>query len=132
MNDLIRLSDKNRTEIFATVSTLKNLPPEAIEKDVWVTAVLRSLFALPYSNQISFKGGTSLSKCWNVIERFSDDVDVAINREYFGFTGETLSKREVNKKLRVQIYLRRLFARFVKWKFNDKPWNCTYDVYNGK
>jgi predicted nucleotidyltransferase component of viral defense system len=100
MNDLIKLSDKNRTEIFTTVSTLKNLPPEAIEKDVWVTAVLRSLFVLPYSEQISFKGETSLSKCWKVIERFSEDVDVAINREYFGFTGETLSKREVNKKLR--------------------------------
>ena len=100
MNDLIKLSGKDGMEIVATASTLKNLPPEAIEKDVWVTAVLRSLFALPYAQQISFKGGTSLSKCWAVIERFSEDVDVAISREFFGFTGENLSKRDVNKKLR--------------------------------
>jgi hypothetical protein len=52
MNDLIRLSDKERAEIFATVSTLKNLPPEAIEKDIWVTAVLRSLFALPLLSEL--------------------------------------------------------------------------------
>jgi predicted nucleotidyltransferase component of viral defense system len=77
-----------------------NLPNVAIEKDVWVTAVLRSLFALPYANQISFKGGTSLSKCWNLIQRFSEDVDIAINREYFGFQGETFTIREISKKLR--------------------------------
>jgi predicted nucleotidyltransferase component of viral defense system len=77
-----------------------NLPPEAIEKDVWVTAVLRALFALPYAEQISFKCGTSLSKCWNVIQRFSEDVDIAINREYFGFQGETFTIREISKKLR--------------------------------
>jgi hypothetical protein len=100
MNNLIKLSDKDRTDIFTTVATLKNLSKEAVEKDWWVTAVLRSLFALPYANQISFKGGTSLSKCWKIIERFSEDVDIAINREYFGFFGETLSKRDVNKKLR--------------------------------
>ena len=100
MNNLIKLANKDRTDIFTTVATLKNLSKEAVEKDWWVTAVLRSLFALPYADNISFKGGTSLSKCWNIIERFSEDVDIAINREYFGFFGEILSKREVNKKLR--------------------------------
>ncbi|GHU94957.1 nucleotidyltransferase [Bacteroidia bacterium] len=100
MNNFFQLSNQNRIEVVNQAVIRKKLPPEAIEKDVWVTAVLRSLFALPYAEQISFKGGTSLSKCWNVIERFSEDVDVAINREYFGFVGENLSKRDVNKKLR--------------------------------
>lgn len=100
MNNLINLPNKDKIDIFNTVATLKHISKEAAEKDWWVTAVLRSLFALPYSDSISFKGGTSLSKCWNVIERFSEDVDIAINREYFGFLGETLTKREVNKKLR--------------------------------
>ncbi|GHT27075.1 nucleotidyltransferase [Bacteroidia bacterium] len=77
-----------------------NLPAVAIEKDVWVTAVLRALFALPYADNISFKGGTSLSKCWNIIERFSEDVDIAINREYFGFQGETFTIKQISKNLR--------------------------------
>ncbi|HNQ69532.1 MAG TPA: hypothetical protein PLM04_08290 [Paludibacteraceae bacterium] len=47
MNNLIILSDKDKIEIFTTVATLKNLSKEATEKDWWVTAVLRSLFALP-------------------------------------------------------------------------------------
>lgn len=100
MNDLVKLSNKDKTDIFNTVATLKHISRDAVEKDWWVTAVLRSLFALPYSNHISFKGGTSLSKCWNIIERFSEDVDLAINREFFGFFGETFTKREINKKLR--------------------------------
>jgi predicted nucleotidyltransferase component of viral defense system len=47
---------------------------------------------------LTFKGGTSLSKAWNLIQRFSEDIDLALDREFLGFTGE-LSKKDV-KKLR--------------------------------
>ena len=60
---------------------------------------MRALFALPYANQISFKGGTSLSKCWNVISRFSEDIDIAVNRVFLGYGGE-LSRTQVSDKLR--------------------------------
>lgn len=46
-----------------------------------------------------FKGGTSLSKCWQIIDRFSEDIDIAIDREFLGFTGN-LTKKEIGKKLR--------------------------------
>jgi len=70
-----------------------------IEKDEWVTSVIRALFSLPYAEQLLFKGGTSLSKCYNLIERFSEDVDIAINREFLGFSGE-LSSNQIRNKLR--------------------------------
>lgn len=70
-----------------------------IEKDWWVTAILRALFALPYAQHMSFKGGTNLSKCWNLIRRMSEDVDIAIDREYLGFGGK-LSKTQISDKLR--------------------------------
>jgi predicted nucleotidyltransferase component of viral defense system len=69
------------------------------KKMFWITAVLRSLFSLPYAEHLSFKGGTSLSKCWNAIERFSEDVDIAVNREFLGFSG-TLSKTQISDRLR--------------------------------
>ena len=100
MNKFFQLSEKDRIEIINQIVIHKKLPAEAIEKDIWVTVVLRALFALPYAENISFKGGTSLSKCWNLIERFSEDVDIAINREYFGFFGDTFTIRQVSKKLR--------------------------------
>jgi hypothetical protein len=87
-------------EFFNQLHEDTNLPQVIIEKDVWVTAVLRALFALPYAENLSFKGGTSLSKCYNLIERFSEDVDIAINREFFGFTGDTFTIKQISKELR--------------------------------
>ena len=100
MNKFFQLSQKDRIEIINQAVIHKKLPPEAIEKDIWVTVVLRALFALPYFEHISFKGGTSLSKCWNVIERFSEDVDIAINREFFGFQGDTFTIKQISKLMR--------------------------------
>nr|WP_255710122.1 nucleotidyl transferase AbiEii/AbiGii toxin family protein [Pontibacter harenae] len=50
-----------------------------VEKDYWVTLVLYRLAHSPYVEQAIFKGGTSLSKAYNLIERFSEDIDLAIN-----------------------------------------------------
>ena len=72
---------------------------QIIEKDWWVTAVLHALFKLPYAGHISFKGGTNLAKCWNLINRMSEDIDIAIDREFLGFSG-TLSKTQISDKLR--------------------------------
>lgn len=96
----IDLSTEDRVDILDRVSTELNIRQrEVIEKDWWVTAVLRAMFSLPYANHLSFKGGTSLSKCWHLIDRFSEDIDIAIDREYLGFSG-TLSKTQISDKLR--------------------------------
>ncbi|MDR1876415.1 MAG: nucleotidyl transferase AbiEii/AbiGii toxin family protein [Flavobacteriaceae bacterium] len=93
------LSRKERLEIYQITQDKLGLSGVIIEKDWWVTAVLRALFSLPYAESLSFKGGTSLSKCWGLIERFSEDIDIAVNREYLGFTG-TLSKTQISDRLR--------------------------------
>lgn len=98
--NFIDLSKEDRLDILDRVSSELNIRQrEVIEKDWWVTAVLRAMFGLPYADHLSFKGGTSLSKCWHLIDRFSEDIDVAIDREYLGFTG-TLSKTQISDKLR--------------------------------
>lgn len=96
----IDLSKEDRTDVLDRVSTELNIRQrEVIEKDWWVTAVLRAMFSLPYAEHLSFKGGTSLSKCWHLIDRFSEDIDIAIDREYMGFSG-TLSKTQISDKVR--------------------------------
>lgn len=90
---------EERLEIIRRTYATTGLSTQIIEKDWWVTVVLRALFSLPYAENLSFKGGTSLSKCWNLIERFSEDIDIAVNREYLGFGG-TLSKMQISDKLR--------------------------------
>lgn len=65
-----------------------NLPPEYVEKDYWVTYALFTIFNNDIGKDTVFKGGTALSKCYNMIKRFSEDIDlVVIRRE-----GETDSR----------------------------------------
>ena len=98
--ELLKLQEQERVEVFRQISKKINLNEVAVEKDWWVTTVLRALFALSYAENLSFKGGTSLSKCYNLIERFSEDVDIAINREFLGFLGDTFTIKQISKNLR--------------------------------
>lgn len=99
MNKWLSLEKERRITILENISNQTGLSTTAIEKDWWVTMVLKALYSSSFAEHISFKGGTSLSKCWNLIERFSEDVDVAIDREFLGFGGE-LSKTQISDKLR--------------------------------
>lgn len=65
----------------------------AVEKDLWVTIVLKALFNCTPKDFLLFKGGTSLSKGWNIIHRFSEDIDIALDRSFFNIDGETKSQR---------------------------------------
>jgi len=98
MKEFIQLSKKDKLNIFNQTSERSGLPSYAVEKDWWVTLSLNIIFSLPYANHIVFKGGTSLSKAWNLIERFSEDIDLVTDRKHLGFEGD-LSKIQV-KKLR--------------------------------
>jgi predicted nucleotidyltransferase component of viral defense system len=102
MKDFIKLNKKDKLNIFNQTSERSGLPSSAVEKDWWVTLSLNIIFSLPYANHIVFKGGTSLSKAWDLIERFSEDIDLVIDRKHLGFEGE-LSKSQV-KKLRKASY----------------------------
>ena len=99
MNKWLEIEKERRIAIVETISNQTGLSAISVEKDWWVTMVLKALFSLPFAEYLSFKGGTSLSKCWSLIERFSEDVDIAIDREYLGFGGE-LSKTQISDKLR--------------------------------
>jgi hypothetical protein len=57
-----------------------NIPPEFVEKDYWVTYALFSLFHNEIGKDTVFKGGTALSKCYNLVERFSEDIDLVVLR----------------------------------------------------
>src|ERR1700680_2777297 len=59
-----------------------------IEKDFWVCWTLKRIFSSRILPGPLFKGGTSLSKVYKVIERFSEDVDIVLDRHSLGFTGD--------------------------------------------
>lgn len=74
-------SEQERLQLLDITAAQKGLPRISIEKDWWVTMTLKALSATQFSHLMSFKGGTSLSKGWNLISRFSEDIDIALRRE---------------------------------------------------
>lgn len=71
----------------------------AIEKDWWVTVTLKALFQTDCRDFLIFKGGTSLSKGFNIIERFSEDIDLSISHSFFGIKNTSKSQREKLRKM---------------------------------
>jgi hypothetical protein len=90
MDEVARLRPRDRADLFNEAAREKRtLRAEVIEKDFWVCFALRAIFTLPDPPAgLIFKGGTSLSKVWNAIERFSEDVDLSFDRVALGYGGE--------------------------------------------
>ncbi len=82
------LSPEERRPFFEEAATRRGLVVPIIEKDFWVVWTLHVLFSLPDRDSFVFKGGTSLSKAFGLIERFSEDIDLVIDRARFGFAGK--------------------------------------------
>ena len=109
MNKYFELTPEQQILVITQVANKTGLPVQAIEKDLWVTTMLQVVFALPLAEHLIFKGGTSLSKVWNVIQRFSVVIDLAINPSIWGFEGD-LTKKQVKR-------LRKLSSVFVRDEF---------------
>ena len=80
MNRIARMSSAERGEIFAETAERKGLAGAIVEKDFWVCWVLMQLFTIEVlSGRLLFKGGTSLSKIFHAINRFSEDIDISLS-----------------------------------------------------
>ena len=95
MNDYFQLSIEDKQRVLQQTSARLGLSPQAIEKDLWVTTILQIVFTLPFADKLIFKGGTSFSKVWHQIDRFSEDIDLAVDRALFGMEGD-LTKKQIN------------------------------------
>ena len=82
----LRSNDERRT-LFRNTADKLGLPDEIVEKDFWVCLTLDYLFTdSPWKDNITFKGGTSLSKAYNLINRFSEDIDLILDWRLLGYT----------------------------------------------
>jgi len=88
MDSLIYISAKERLEVFTETAARINTRPRIVEKDFWVCWILKHLFEQPdFGSHLTFKRGTSLSKAYRIIKRFSEDVDLTISKEFLGIAG---------------------------------------------
>jgi len=103
MAEFFELSAGERMEALVQAADASGRPPHLLEKDVWVVWSLRHLFTAPYATHLVFKGGTSLSKAYGIIQRFSEDVDLtydirAIAGDLIGDAGTPLPVSKSQEK----------------------------------
>lgn len=92
-------SPKERADVIREVAARRNISAVLVEKDFWVSWTLAVLFAHPdFCDQLVFKGGTSLSKVFGVIERFSEDIDLSVSPEFVGINEQWVEDAESRSK----------------------------------
>ena len=106
--------------IIRETAARRGLLPVMVEKDFWVSWTLAALFAHPeFAGQLVFKGGTSLSKVFGVIERFSEDIDLSVSPAFLGFSEAPMeqtgsrNKAEAGMKKLEAACIDRVRARFL-------------------
>ena len=115
MNTFFELPAERRRLAFQQVDESMGLQAFSVEKDFWVCWILRELFTLPgIGDHLTFKGGTSLSKAWRMIQRFSEDIDIVIDKAPLGFAGDASPEQAPSNKQR-RARLENLMAAARAW-----------------
>ncbi len=96
----LQLTPEQRRATLNGVEYKTGILAKAVEKDWWVTLTLRALFQSAYAKHMVFKGGTSLSKCWKLISRFSEDIDIALAPQAFKMSYKDTPSKEYVAKLK--------------------------------
>lgn len=111
---------QTKVNAYTQIAESTGMAPFAVEKDWWVVQVLSAIFEMEIGKHLIFKGGTSLSKAWQLIKRFSEDIDLALDRKFLGFDGK-LSRTQI-KKLRQETgkYISRAFISELEMIFKEK------------
>ena len=101
MDAYLRMNARDRRLACLAVADAKRLQAASVDKDFWVCWTLREVFNLPHiGKHLTFKGGTSLSKAWGLIERFSEDIDIVVDKDILGFTGDASPDKAPSNKQR--------------------------------
>lgn len=113
MNKVAVLNEKYRAELFSETAARKGMNSAAIEKDFWICWVLMKIFEHDeLKNNLRFKGGTSLSKCFNIIERFSEDIDLVLNWSELTEV-DLFEKRSRNQQNKLNEKINRLAIKYI-------------------
>lgn len=122
--DFYNIENEEKVAIFNAVATEKGMKPFAVEKDWWVSRTLEIIFSMDIARHLVFKGGTSLSKAWKLIQRFSEDIDLAIDREYFFKSDKDWEKKEITAlRKEASLFSTGVFFDKLKEKFLKKGFN---------
>ena len=111
----LSLNRRERADILRTVAANSGRSAVILEKDIWVCWVLQALFSMPDPHPMAFKGGTSLSKVYGIIERFSEDVDITLDYRAFNDSFDPFADAASRNQIRLfSERLKALVASYIR------------------
>lgn len=129
MRNFVGLPATERAELFRNTAAKQGMPVAIVEKDFWVCWTLDYLFhRSSLRNSLAFKGGTSLSKCFGLISRFSEDIDLILDWRVLGYdlsfpleARSSTKQDKINKELNIKTeqYLENVFIHEMEDEFKD-------------
>lgn len=119
----LMLNGAEQLEVLNNIRDKMNVVAESVEKDWWVTQTLRLVFTMDCVPHLVFKGGTSLSKAWGLIDRFSEDIDLALDRKFLGFDKEMTGAQVSKLRKKSFQYISTTFFEQLKEKFTKAGFN---------
>lgn len=129
-NDFFLLTKENQSEILVAASYQLGILPTILEKDLWVCWVLQQLFSLQLP--LVFKGGTSLSKIFGLIQRFSEDIDITLDYRGFKTLGQPLENysKSFLKKFseELKVYVRECVQQIILPHFEQATKNISESI----
>jgi len=117
MQNFYKLPKGGKLKVFEQISARTPLPDYAVEKDWWVVQTLRILFDMDIAKHLVFKGGTSLSKAWNLIDRFSEDIDLALDKAVLDIDKVETKKHVKKLRSKSKKFIKEIFHPLLKEKF---------------
>lgn len=131
MSNWLTTPDSTKVSAYTQISEKTGMAAAAVEKDWWVVQVLAVIFEMNVGKHLVFKGGTSLSKAWGLIDRFSEDIDLAINPKFLGFE-EDLKKKDITAlRKAANQYISNTFYPELKERMFAKGFtNVNWDIIN--
>ncbi|WP_434334631.1 nucleotidyl transferase AbiEii/AbiGii toxin family protein [Mycoplasma capricolum subsp. capricolum] len=118
MNKFYVKNDSELRILITNAANKKGLSEEVVEKDYWVSFLLDYIFnQSKWSMSFTFKGGTSLSKCFKLIERFSEDIDLILDWRLFGYQNEPYIERTKSSQNKFNLELNEKVVTFLRDKF---------------
>lgn len=119
MQGVARLAAEDRRHLFTESAARAGLPALMIEKDFWVCWTLSRLYSVDGMPRLLFKGGTSLSKCFGLIERFSEDIDLGLHRDDIGLNAADCpsSDKGSSRQKRARKHLRETASAYITGTF---------------
>ena len=119
MQNFYKLPKEEKLKVFEQISARTPLPDYAVEKDWWVIQTLRIIFDMDIAKHLVFKGGTSLSKAWNLIDRFSEDVDLALDKAVLDIDKVETKKHVKKLRSKSKRFIKEVFHPLLKQKFAE-------------